>query len=346
MTKRERASVGRERSEGTTRRAVPMPDLAAIDLNLLVAFEALHTERSVTRAGRRLGLSQPATSGALARLREMLSDELFVRGKDGLVPTERCAELAPPIARALLDLRAALTGGTFDPKTTTRTFTIAGVDAVLGVLAPPLLAAIHEAAPSARVVVLPIDPNDAIAHAEEGTIDLALAPVTTLPTTVGARELFEVTGVLAMRPGHPLAKGPAAKRPLAKGPLAKGKSEPVITLEDLTRFPQIMVSFVGSSRSAIDDLLAREGKKRHVAFVVTSFLAVPHVLAETDALAVLPAPFAKKLVAQGMISTAPLPAGVPFPSLRMRMIWPLAHDAAPASKWLRDLVIQIAKRTV
>jgi DNA-binding transcriptional LysR family regulator len=341
MTKRDRASVGRDRGEGTTRRALPMPDLAAYDLNLLVAFEALYTERSVTRAGRRLGLSQPATSGALARLREMLSDELFVRGKEGLVPTERCAELAPPIAKALIDLRAALTGGTFDPKTTTRTFTIAGVDAVLGVLAPPLLAAIHAAAPSARVIVLPIDPQDAITYAEEGAVDLALAPIPLVPTTVGARELFEVTGVLAMRPGHPLAKGP-----LAKGPRTKGKQEPVVTLEDLTRFPQIMVSFVGSSRSAIDDLLAREGKKRHVAFVVTSFLAVPHVLAETDALAVLPAPLAKKLVAQGTITTAPLPAGVPFPSLRMRMIWPLAHDAAPASKWLRDLVIQIAKRTV
>ncbi len=315
---------------------MPMPDLAALDLNLLVAFEALYTERSVTRAGRRLGLSQPATSGALARLREMLRDDLFVRGKDGLVPTERCAELAPPIGRALLDLRAALTGGSFDPATTTRTFTIAGVDAALGVLAPPLLAAIHAAAPRARVIVLPIDPQDAIAHAEEGTVDLALAPIAVVPTTVGARELFEVKGVLAMRPGHPLAEGP----------LAKGKKKLAITLEDLTRFPQIMVSFVGSSRSAIDDLLAREGKKRHVAFIVTSFLAVPHVLAETDALAVLPEPFAKKLAAQGAITIAPLPAGVPFPSLRMRMVWPLAQDAAPASKWLRDLVIQIAKRVV
>jgi DNA-binding transcriptional LysR family regulator len=305
-----------------------MPDLAALDLNLLVAFDALYAERSVTRAGRRLGLSQPATSGALARLREMLGDELFVRSKEGLVPTERCEELAAPVAKALVDLRAALGGGAFEPSTTTRTFTIGGVDAALGVLAPSVLAAIHAEAPHARVVVLPIDPADALADVEAGALDLAFAPVPTLPTTVGARELFEVRGLVAMRPTHPLA----SRRRLA--------------LDDLTRHPQVMVSFVGSSKSQIDEALAREGKKRHVAFVLTSFLAVPHVLAETDALAILPSPFAKKLEAQGLVATAPLPEGATFPLLRMRMLWPLAQDAAPASRWLRELVARVAKRVV
>ncbi|MFO0709651.1 MAG: LysR substrate-binding domain-containing protein [Sandaracinus sp.] len=332
MTQRTRATAGRTTRGGADRRTGSPPtsahtaELAALDLNLLVAFEALHAERSVTRAGRRLGLSQPATSGALARLRVMLRDELFVRGKDGLVPTERCEELAAPIAKALVELRAALGGGSFDPRTTTRTFTIGGVDAVLAVLGPSILAAIHRAAPSARVVMLPIDPADAIAHVESGALDLALAPVPALPLTVGGKELFEVGAVLAMRPDHPLAR--------------RGKREPV--LEDLTRHPQIMVSFVGASKSAIDEVLAKEGQKRHVAFVLTSFLAVPHVLRETDALAVLPAPFAKKLAREGAIAIAPLPAGVPFPRLRMRMLWPLTQDAAPASRWLRELVVPIA----
>src|SRR5687767_8154671 len=110
------------------------PSLSAIDLNLLVAFEALHRERSVTRAGRRLGLSQPAASAALARLRAAFGDELFVRTPRGLEPTARAEALAGPIARALADLRAALDEGEFDPARATDTFRVGAVDAVLTVL--------------------------------------------------------------------------------------------------------------------------------------------------------------------------------------------------------------------
>jgi LysR family transcriptional activator of mexEF-oprN operon len=137
-----------------------------------------------------------------------------------------------------------------------------------------------------------------------------------------------------MRPDHPLARR------------SKPRGRAKLTLDDLTRHPQVMVSFIGSSKSQIDETLSREGKKRHVAFVLTSFLAVPHVLAETDALAILPSPFAKALEAKGLIATAPLPDGVTFPALRMRMLWPLAQDAAPASRWLRQLVARIAHRVV
>lgn len=300
-----------------------MPELAALDLNLLVAFEALHAERSVTRAGRRLGLSQPATSGALARLRAMLGDELFVRGKDGLVPTARCEELAAPVARALTDLRAALTAGAFEPARAERTFVIGGVDAVLAVLGPRALARLVAEAPRARFVVTPIDPADAIPSLEAGTLDLALAVVPALPTTVGAQELFRVEGLLCMRPGHPLAKR-------------------AISADDLARFPHVMVSLVGSPRSQIDEALAKSGQQRHVAIVLGSFLAVAPVLRETDALAVLPAPLARKLEREGQLRTAPLPRGIPFPDLRMRMLWPLAQDAAPASRWLRRVVVEVA----
>jgi LysR family transcriptional activator of mexEF-oprN operon len=304
-----------------------VPELAALDLNLLVAFEALFAERSVTRAGRRLGLSQPATSGALARLRVMLRDELFVRGKLGLVPTSRCAELAAPIGKALTELRAALSAGAFEPASSERTFTIGGVDAVLAVLGPAVLGRLLSEAPRARFVITPIDPADAIPSLEAGALDLAIAVVGALPTTVGARELFRVEGLLCMRPGHPLAK-----RPLVPG--------------DLTRFPHVMVSFVGSARSQIDEALDEQGQSRHVAIVLGSFLAVPPVLRETDALAVLPAPLARKLASEGQLVVAPLPRGLPFPDLRMRMLWPLAEDASPASRWLRGVVASVAAELI
>src|SRR5258707_977605 len=108
-----------------------MSALSAVDLNLLLAFEALFAERNVTRAGRRLGLSQPAMSGALARLRVMLRDPLFIRTRTGLMPTERCTMLAAPLSKALLDIRNALAGVAFDPKTTERQLTLGAVDAAI-----------------------------------------------------------------------------------------------------------------------------------------------------------------------------------------------------------------------
>ena len=132
----------------------PGPSLASFDLNLLIAFEALWVERSVTAAGRRLGLSQPATSATLARLRVMLGDRLFVRGKSGLQPTERCAELAAPISKTLVELRNTLAGSSFDPSTTTRQIRIGAVDAAIAVWMPRLLARTMREAPSARVQVI------------------------------------------------------------------------------------------------------------------------------------------------------------------------------------------------
>ncbi len=142
-------------------RAGPRPSLASFDLNLLVAFEALWVARSVTAAGRRLGLSQPATSAALARLRAMLCDRLFVRGKSGLEPTERCAELAAPISRTLIELRNTLAGSSFDPATTTRQIRIGAVDAAIAVWMPRLLARTMREAPRGRVQVVAIDPTRA-----------------------------------------------------------------------------------------------------------------------------------------------------------------------------------------
>src|SRR5262249_4245264 len=116
------------------------PRLSAMDLNLLVAFEALYRERSVTKAGRSLGLSQPATSAPLAKLRARLGDELFVKTPRGLEPTERCEALAGPVAQALADLRDALGDEGFDPRTTDRVFRVGSVDAVIAVVLPHVAA--------------------------------------------------------------------------------------------------------------------------------------------------------------------------------------------------------------
>lgn len=296
------------------------PSLAAVDLNLLLAFEALWAERSVTRAGRRLGLSQPAMSGALARLRTMLADPLFVRGRGELVPTERCSALAAPLSKALLEIRNALAGTTFDPATTERELTLGAVDAAIAVVIPRVAGRFAELAPRAQLIVSAIDPARAVDLVEAGSLDVALTPRVRPSSSVKHRALFPLELWLATRAGHPLTR----RRRLSA--------------QDLAAFPRLQVSFGGSPPAA--------GALRiRPALSVSSFLAAPHVLAECDAWALLPAPFARKLSQGGELDVRPLPPALRRPTFSLRMVWPLAHDASPASRWLRSLVVDAANAT-
>ena len=289
------------------------PNLASLDLNLLVAFEALWVERSVTAAGRRIGLSQPATSGALARLREMLGDRLFIRGKKGLEPTDRCSELAGPLTKALVDLRNVLAGSSFDPATTTRLFRVGVVDAAIAVFAPRIANRALEEAPRAQLQIVAINPARAVEMLDAGALDLALSVVASPSATVRSRPLFKVEFVVAVRPGHPLARGKA-------------------DATALQAFPRAQVVFEGMPAPDRCQLL------------LSSFLAVPPVLRHSDAWAMLPRPFAETLAADKTVAFFPMPAGLSHPALRMQLLWPDAQDAAPASRWLRDIILEVTRR--
>lgn len=297
-----------------------------MDLNLLVAFEALHRERSVTRAGRRLGLSQPATSAVLARLRAAFDDELFVTTPRGLEPTPRAEALAGPIARALADLRAAIEPGEFDPAEAEDTFRVGAIDAVLSVLLGPVAARVMKEAPRARVEVKPIDPLQAPALFEARELELAITawPQPTLPAHVEAEALFPIDVVLATRLGHPLATGKAPR------------------LAALATFPHVIVSFAGPGRTLVDEAFAAHGLTRHVAAVLGSFLAVPYLLGASDAVAIVPGPFARAHAAKGLVACTPLPPEIPQPPLVMKMLWPKRLGASAAHAWLREVVREAA----
>jgi DNA-binding transcriptional LysR family regulator len=289
----------------------PGPNLATMDLNLLVAFEALWVERSVTGAGRRLGLSQPATSGALARLRDMLGDRLFLRGKHGLEPTDRCAELAGPLCKSLVALRNAMAGSAFDPLTTTRQLRIGAVDAAIAVLLPEVLRRTMTEAPHARVQVVAINPTRATEALDDGAIDLALSPLPSPSASVRSRPLYPVEFVVSVRAAHPLAR---PRRDRAA----------------LPSFPRVHVAFEGQPEVK-------------AAVLLSSFLAVEPVLAQSDAWALLPRPYAERLRRAGAIATFAPPASMAVPRLQMQLLWPDAQDASPASRWLRGLVIEAAR---
>src|SRR5580658_365077 len=153
--------------------------LGAIDLNLLVALDALLAERNVTRAANRIGLTQSAMSHALARLRALLGDELLVRGKEGMVPTMRAEALAVPIHAALEQVASAIAPATFDPKTARRKVVLGTSDYVELVLLPKVVARLADEAPYLDLRLVPIADDNVYDDLARGALDLFIAPPTT-----------------------------------------------------------------------------------------------------------------------------------------------------------------------
>src|SRR5215475_1530229 len=186
-------------------------DIRAVDLNLLKAFDALMGERAVTRAAGRIGLSQPAMSHALSRLRGLFGDDLFVRTPAGMEPTAHAREIAPLIAAAIEQIEAALNlGAGFDPATSTATFTAGMAEyaevALVGRLAP----AFSRAAPRATLRLLSLHGADAAEQLERGAIDVAVAHLRAMPPTIETSLLFRDPFVVIARQGHPIAGHPIA----------------------------------------------------------------------------------------------------------------------------------------
>src|SRR5258708_975531 len=184
-------------------------DIRAVDLNLLKAFDALHGERAVTRAASRIGLSQPAMSHALSRLRALFNDELFVRTSDGMKPTARAREIAPLIAAAIEQIEAALNlGAGFDPATSLGTFTAGMGEYAEVALIGRLAEAFMREAPKATLRLLPLNGNEAAEQLERGVIDVAVAHLRAMPPAIKMTQLFRDPFVVLARKGHPITDGP------------------------------------------------------------------------------------------------------------------------------------------
>src|SRR5712664_966435 len=179
------------------------PKLGAIDLNLLVVFDAIMRDRSVTRAGHRLGLSQPAMSHALTRLRHMLKDELFVRSPNGMMPTPRAEELATPIRIALDGLQQSLEPVQFEPSKATTTFRIAVDNYAAIVLVGPIAAHVARVAPGVRLDFRPSGTLDVLEQLDRSELHLAMGPSAATGERFSRRRLLQDQFVVVHRKGHP-----------------------------------------------------------------------------------------------------------------------------------------------
>lgn len=294
-------------------------DLHGIDLNLLVAFDALMAERSVTRAGTRIGRTQPAMSAALARLRGLLKDELFIRGPNGLQPTPRALDLAEPLGRALAEIQRTLefTQG-FDPSTSAATFTLGLSDHPTFVLLPRLLEALRSEAPGVALRIRNFTArDDAIAMLDAGKVDLAIGVPPSATGRILARPLFEERFVCILRKGHPAAQAP-------------------LDLPAFLALSHLLVSPENDRFGLVDAGLAKRGLKRRLALTLPHMYAAPLLVARSDMIATL---MAGVVAASGHareleVLVPPLELEpVPFV-----MTWHRRNDTHPAQRWFRECV--------
>lgn len=296
-------------------------DIRAVDLNLLKAFDALMAERAVTRAALRIGLSQPAMSHALSRLRDLFADELFVRSANGMEPSARAREIAPLIAAAIERVEAALSlGAGFDPLTSAATFTAGMAEYAEIALVGPLARAFDQRAPRATLRLLPASGLGIAEQLERGAIDLAVAHLGNLPTPIESTTLLHDPFVVVARRDHPMAARP-------------------MTLETYAAQNHMLVSPRGAATGALDRILVDFGLKRRIALLVATYLAVPAALAASDLVATVPRRVALRIAAADALAITPLP--IDF-AMTVSMAWHRRAAGDPAQSWFRALMIEAA----
>lgn len=298
-------------------------NLSRIDLNLLVAFDALLSEQSVTRAAQRLGLSQPAMSSALGRLRRLLDDPVLIRTPTRMVPTARAMELVAPVRQILQQVESALaTPAPFDPASSTRRFRIATVDYVELVLLPALLRELSHTAPGVALDISLIGPDYPEEQLQNGKLDLAIGFAHNLPPELHSRILMKDRFICVVRADHP----------------GVGKR---LTLEQYVALQHVMVSPRGSVTGVVDQALATQGLERRLAATVPHFLAAPHVVAHSDYIVTLAGRVARIYAAFLPIRLVKPP--VVLPEFRIAMAWHARAEHDPALTWLRETLIQVSR---
>jgi len=297
--------------------------LAGLDLNLALVLHALLTERSVSKAAKRLGLSQPATSHALARLRHVLSDPVVVRVPGGIAPTPRAEAIAAPLASAMALLeRSLLSAPQFDPATAARRFLLGASDYAGFVLLPGLVARVAESAPGIDLWLRPMGeaPDNQLGL---GDFEIALNVVRPGSRGAGIREqrLFDERFVCIVREGHPLTKGKLTVK----------------------RFAEARHAFIaprGHPGGVVEDALARLGLERRIALAVPHFLVAPHIIARTDLVLTVAERIARA-------HAAVLPLRILEPPLELGgftigMTWHERNHQDPGLAWLRAGLAEVA----
>jgi DNA-binding transcriptional LysR family regulator len=296
-------------------------ELNEIDLNLLVVFNQLLIDRRVSKVATSLGLSQPGVSNALARLRKLTDDPLFLRTPKGMEPTPFAEQLAEPTGRALQVIHAALNQrASFDPGTSKRAFTVGMTDIGEVYFLPKLMKELAHVAPGVSLSTVRNTAVNLQDEMEAGHVTLAIGLLPQLKAGYFQRRLFKQRYVCMFRLGHPLDKRK-------------------ISLNDFSAAEHVVVISEGTGHGQADELLRRREVARKVVLTVPHYVAVGHILHDSDLVATVPERLAQALVKPFGLSYAPHPAKLP--EIAINLFWHGRYNKDPANVWLRSLVIQL-----
>ena len=289
-----------------------------VDLNLLRVFDAVLRERGVTPAAAGLGLTQPAVSNALSRLRGLFGDPLFVRTPSGMDATPFARELAEPVRQALALLESALAHGPgFDPPSATRAFRFYMSDLGQIEFLPPLIERVQQHAPGVRLEAVALDVEDIAGALAAGALDLAVGFLPGLGPPVRRQALFRDPYLCLMRADHPIAS---------------------LTKKKFAEASHALVSYRGGHR-VIEEALERAGLARKIALRVPHFTVVPMVLERTDLILTLPARVARVFERRGKLKSLPPP--VPIPPAEVAVHWHERFETDPGNRWLREQIVDL-----
>lgn len=297
--------------------------LASLDLNLLVAFDALLTERSVTRAAARIGIGQSAMSHALARLRTVFSDEILTRAADGMRPTPRALALARPVRAALSQIEAIVAPpAAFNPTTADVTFTLGIPDSTEVLLMPQLVARLQARAPGVKLLLRNVDRYRILDDLDSGRVDVGIG-VFEHGQTHHKRRILNKETYLCVFNADLVG------------------IQPPISLDDYVRLPHVLTSLVETAHGVVDEALAKIGRRRVIALTSPRFTVMPFVLRQAPVIATMHSRLADFFGDSMGLSVSPAP--IDLPDVSISMIWHASNDTVPSQRWLRDTIVELRR---
>ncbi len=291
------------------------------DLNLLLHFDALMTTRGVSRAAEALGITQPAMSAALSRLRRLFNDPLLVREAGGWQPTLRATELHLQF-RPLLDTwhQVSLPRAEFDPATTRRVVTLFATDYVQFTVMGRVMGQLAQQAPGLEVRVMSARPQLGLDMLDTNQVELIAGYYPNPAANLRSRFLFEESAVCLVREGHPCLQRPWS--------LDAYLAYPHVNLAAHTRY----------FSDQLDQALAAQNRARRVRLTLSSYMAAPFAVGNSDLIATVPLSVANALAAQA--GTVMLAAPMSLPMLKVSLYWHERYHRDPAHAWLRNFIAE------
>ncbi len=298
-------------------------NIALVDLNLLVVFDAVMREKNVTRASKRIGMTQPAVSNALKRLRHLAKDDLFVRTSEGVVPTARAISLGPPIRQAISLVENAFDPTSFEPKESSDTFNIAISNYTASIIFPKLAEILEQKAPNINIRSKQLGDVDLLKELEAANIDFIIAGQQLIEgKKFMSASLYEEDFVCVVGKNHPLGN--------------KNK----LTIKEFAGAKHLMVTTTGKALGFIDYLLDLKGLKRRVAMTVNQFLVAPSIIRKSNMILTCSKRVAERFKLE-KVKVLPIP--LITETLKLKIIWHKRADSNPGNKWIREQIIDISK---